>query len=151
MVAPGGRTPTSLPEPVPRSVARTPDKLAPVETRSMGVEWKTLVLRLCLFHAILLVRGRGRVCVHDNIVCARARVRLCVRVVGGGCVRLWVGVTQCVLVWMTTETLPHPPTPLPQERRHYKALGFRRLYDFSAADFLSTIKQVRAGVRVWVG
>ena len=52
--------------------------------------WKKLVLRLCLFHAMLL------------------------------------------------------------ERQQYKSLGWRRPYEFSAADFLSTIKQVRGG-RVGVG
>jgi dynein heavy chain len=48
----------------------------------MGPAWKALILRLCMFHALLL------------------------------------------------------------ERHHYGGLGWRRSYDFSAADFLSTIKQV---------
>lgn len=84
MVAPGKTDP---PSPIPQPLAfaaskpKVPEPTAPPPP--LGLEWKMLVLRLSLFHAILL------------------------------------------------------------ERRHYKALGFRRPYDFSAADFLSTIKQVQ--------
>jgi hypothetical protein len=56
--------------------------LNPREPVIMGPAWKALILRLCMFHALLL------------------------------------------------------------ERHHYGGLGWRRSYDFSAADFLSTIKQV---------
>ncbi|KAL6756408.1 dynein heavy chain and region D6 of dynein motor-domain-containing protein [Haematococcus lacustris] len=61
-----------------------PDRevLNPREAAVMGPAWRQLVLRLCLFHALLL------------------------------------------------------------ERQHYGTLGWRRSYEFSAADFLSTVKQV---------
>ncbi|KAF5843487.1 dynein heavy chain and region D6 of dynein motor-domain-containing protein, partial [Dunaliella salina] len=84
MVAPGKSGPPSpIPQPLAFAASRpkVPEPTAPPPP--LGMEWKMLVLRLCLFHAILL------------------------------------------------------------ERRHYKALSFRRPYDFSAADFLSTIKQVQ--------
>ena len=62
---------------------RRPDSITPLrDAAEAELPWKRLILRLCLFHALLL------------------------------------------------------------ERRQYKGLGWRQPYEFSAADFLSAVKQV---------